>query len=374
MKKKIGIIGGGQLGMMLTEAAALLDFEITIVDKADCSASFVGAKVLVGAITDPEKIKELAKDADFLTFEIEHINTDALEELENESVTIHPSPHTLKTIKDKFAQKEFLRKNNLPTASFVAIEKDTDITKAGHRFGYPFLLKTRSGGYDGRGNAVVKNEEDIKQAVKKLGDNALYAEKFVPFTKELAVMVARSTNGDIKTYPVVETIHEENILRFTLAPAKIDKKIYQKAENLAKAVMEHLHGAGVFGIEMFLTKNGKVVINEIAPRVHNSGHYTIEACETSQFTQHLLAITGQPLRKTDMIVPAAVMINILGSRIGKANLQGTESAETLGKTYVHWYHKQDVKPLRKMGHITVVGDNLGECLKKTKEARRLISI
>lgn len=372
--RKIGIVGGGQLGRMLTVSAKQLGFEVTVVDPNHNSpAQQVGAKQILASLTDEKAIRELAQSTDILTFEIEHINTDILTKLADKGTVVHPSPKTLTLIKDKFAQKEFLRKNNISTSDFMAIRSDKDISKAAEVFGYPFMLKTRQGGYDGRGNALVKSKNDIKKAREKLGNVPLYAEKFVPFVKELAVMVARSTRGDIKTFPVVETIHKNNILHFTLAPAPIKKPSYQRAEKLARDTMKHLNGAGVFGIEMFLTKGGKILVNEIAPRIHNSGHYTIDACATSQFEQHIRAITGLPLGNPDMIVPAAVMINILGDSEGKAEPRGLEEALAIPGVYIHLYGK-DPRPERKIGHITVLADNLKTAKRNAEKAREAISL
>lgn len=210
--------------------------------------------------------------------------------------------------------------------------------------------------------------------MEKFGNQPLYAERFVPFQKELAIMVARSKSGDIATYPVVETIHKNNILHTVLAPAPIDQKAYKQAEELGRATMQHLEGSGVFGIEMFLTESGEVMVNEIAPRVHNSGHYTIKACMTSQFEQHIRAVTGLPLGETDMMVPAAVMVNILGERQGVATLTGLSEALKIPNTAVYIYGKEQTKPERKMGHITVLANTLEEAQRNAKLARSLISI
>jgi 5-(carboxyamino)imidazole ribonucleotide synthase len=371
---RIGVIGGGQLGMMLTEAATPLGLDVTVLDQPGCPATYAGAHLVPGSITDADRIQELARGVDVVTFEIEHVNAEALLEIEADGVTIHPSPRSLITIKDKLAQKTFLRGHGIPTADFLTVDGEADLYAAAMRFGYPFLVKTRHGGFDGRGNAVVTAPDDFADTIWKLGGEALYAERFVPFAKELAVMVARGTTGEIAIYPVVETVHEESVLRLVLAPAPLDPSLAQQAETLARDVMRHLHGAGVFGIEMFLTQDGEILINEIAPRVHNSGHYTIEACATSQFAQHLLAITGRALGSSAMTHPAAVTINILGERSGVADPQGTEEAETLGVTAVHWYHKREVRPLRKMGHITVTGDRVEQCLETADAARALVSV
>jgi len=373
--KTVGIIGGGQLGQMMTQAASKLDLDIIVLEKNDNPPAVqAGAKLIIGDLNDAEKIRELAENTDFVTWEIEHINTDVLEELENEGFIINPSPKTLSKIKDKYLQKEFLRSNNIPVAPFKRVESIEEIEKAAEELGLPLLLKTRFGGYDGKGNFVVRNDKDIEEGFKKLGGENLYVEGFVEFEKELAIMAARDKKGNIKTYPVVETIHENNILQVTLAPAPISADQSQKAEEFARKVMEHLEGAGVFGIEMFLTKSGDILVNEIAPRVHNSGHYTIEACETSQFENQLRAVSEMELGDTSMKVGAAVMVNILGERDGIASVKGVQEAEALGDCFVHIYGKKDVKVERKMGHITVVGDSLEEVLDKANKARSLIQI
>lgn len=372
---KVGIIGGGQLGQMMTEASKNLELEVTVLEPTENPPAVqAGAKQIVGSLTDPEKIKELSEKSDFVTWEIEHINTEVLEELENKGFKINPSPKTLAKIKDKYLQKEFLEANGIPVAPFKKIEKIEDIQKVINELGLPLLLKTRFGGYDGRGNFVIRSSEDIEKGFKKLGGENLYVEGFVEFEKELAIMAVRDKNANIKIYPVVETIHENNILQVTLAPAPISSEQTQKAGEFAKKVMQHLEGAGVFGIEMFLTKSGEILVNEIAPRVHNSGHYTIEACVTSQFENQLRAVSEMELGSTDLKVGAAVMINILGDRNGAAEPKGIEDAEKLGNVFVHMYGKKDVKPERKMGHLTVTGENMEEVLEKANVARSLISI
>ena len=371
---RVGIVGGGQLGMMLTEAAIPLGIEVTVLDKAGCPASFAGATVVAGAITDSEKTRELASQVDVVTVEIEHVNTEVLAALANEGVPVHPTPETLVTIKDKLAQKMFLRQFGIATADFLAIDDAHDLGEAAARFGYPFLLKARHGGYDGRGNVVIRGEDDIQDGIRTLGSAALYAERFVPYVKELAVMVARGRDGEIASFPVVETKHEESILRWVVAPAPIDIAATERAGRLAIAAVKHLSGAGVFGVEMFLSADGNILINEIAPRVHNSGHYTIEACQTSQFTQHLLAVSGQPLGSTAMTHPAAAMVNILGGRAGTAMPTGSELAAERYDASVHWYHKRDVAPQRKMGHLTVTGDDADECLERALAAERVVDV
>lgn len=358
----------------MTEAAVPLGMAVTVLDKAGCPASFAGAAVIEGAITDGEKTRELASRVDVVTVEIEHVDTDALAALAGEGVPVHPAPETLVTIKDKLAQKMFLRQFGIAAADFLAIADARDIDEAAARFGYPFLLKARHGGYDGRGNVVIQGEHDIPDGIRQLGNAALYAERCVPFAKELAIMVARGRNGEIVPFPVVETKHEENILRWVVAPAPIDPVAREQAEHLAISAVKRLSGAGVFGIEMFLSSGGEILINEIAPRVHNSGHYTIEACQTSQFAQHLRAVSGQPLGATAMTYPAAATVNIFGGRAGTAMLSGAGEAAARYDAAVHWYHKRDVAPLRKMGHLTVTGDDAEECLERALAAGRVIDV
>ena len=374
-KKKVGIIGGGQLGMMMTEAAPKLGLEIIVLDPGENPPAVqAGAQQIIGDLHDSEKIKDLASKSEFLTWEIEHINTDILGELEKQGVKVNPSPKTLARIKDKFLQKEYLKESGIPAAPFKKVENEEEILEAAKEIGFPLLLKTRFGGYDGRGNHVLHNENEITEGFNKLGKENLYVEGFVEFEKELSVIAARDELGNIKTYPVVETLHENNILQVVLAPAPISSEQSLKATEFAKKVLEHLDGAGVFGIEMFLTKSGDVLVNEIAPRVHNSGHFTIEACEVSQFENQLRAVSEMELGDTSMKVGAAVMVNILGERNGAAEVSGVEEAEKLGNVFVHIYGKKDVKVERKMGHLTVIGENLEEVLEKANQAKRLISV
>ncbi len=375
MKNRIGIVGGGQLGRMLTFEAKRLGFTVTVVDPTPQSpAGQVADEQIIADFKDEQAIRELASKSDYLTFEIELANATILDELASSGVIINPSAKTLTIIKDKLLQKEFLKKSGLPVARFVNVNATSNIELAAKKFGYPIILKARFDAYDGRGNALIKTKKDIKKAMKKLKGRELYVEKFVPFTKELAIMVARNTKGEIAAYPVVETIHKNNICHVVIAPAPIDELIKKRAKNLAIKTMKCLKGAGVFGIEMFLTKDKKVFINEIAPRVHNSGHYSIEACATSQFEQHIRAITGLPLGKTDMLTPAAVMVNILGDREGSTNVGGLDKALNIPGVSVHIYGKAETRQERKMGHITVLAGSRKEAHEKALRARGYVII
>ncbi len=371
----IGIVGGGQLGKMMTYAAKKMGFTVIVTDPTpESPAGQIADRQLIGGYKDEKVTRELAKLVDVITVDAEFVNDEVLLEIEKTGKEIHPKPITITIIKDKLKQKEFLKKNKIPTADFISVSSKEDIEKAIKKFGLPILLKAREDAYDGKGNFVIRKVSDIEKGIEKLSGRSLYVEKFVPFTKELAVMVAKSIKGEIKTYPVVETIHINNVCDTVIAPAKISRAASKNAEKLARKTVNKLKGAGVFGIEMFLIKGEKVLINEIAPRVHNSGHYSIEASITSQFEQHIRAITGLPLGSTDLIVKSAVMKNILGKKEGPGYPKGIEKALRIPGVSYHLYGKKDSRVGRKMGHITVVGDSLEENLKKANKARKALTI
>jgi len=372
---RIGIVGGGQLGRMLTLSAKKMGFYVTVTDPTPHSpAGQVADHQIIGEYKDEKTTRELAKQSDLITIDAEFVNDTVLEELERNGKPVFPSPQTIRMIKDKLTQKEFLKRQRIPTAQFMKVTTKDDIEKAGEQFGYPLLLKARFDAYDGKGNYVVKNKHDIKNALEILKDRELYVEQFVPFVKELAVMVARSVKGEIKLFPVVQTIHQNNICDIVIAPADISKNESKHAELLAISVMEHMKGAGVFGIEMFLKKDHTILVNEIAPRVHNSGHYTIESTVTSQFEQHIRAITGLPLGETDLIPKAVVMKNIIGEKVGDGFPLGIENALKIPNVSIHLYGKHKSRIGRKMGHITVMGTTISECLRKANKARSYLAI
>ncbi len=390
--KNIGIVGGGQLGRMLTQAAKPLGFKVIILEtSADCPAASVADGQILGSFTNEAKIRELAEKSDFLTFETESANSTVLEELEKKGKIIHPSPKTLQIIKNKFGQKQFLRQAHIPVTDFVEVKLADDILKTAEVFGYPLVLKAKFDAYDGRGNALINNAGGVEPALQKLNGRELYVEKFVDFTKELSVVAARDIEGNITAYPVAETVHKNHICHTVTMPAKIPDAAQASAHKLAMQVLENLKGVGVFCIEMFLTQNDEILVNEIAPRVHNAGHLTIEGSKTSQFEQHIRAITGMQLGPVDLASPAAVMINILGGREGAANFPafdgtlkdfsrqyslgtGEISADYLDKTFIHIYGKIQTKPERKMGHITVLGNNTKDLLQTAEKIRALIKI
>lgn len=371
----IGIVGGGQLGKMLTVAAKKMGFLVIVTDPTPKSpAGQVADRQIVGGYKDAKTTRELARLSDIVTIEAEFVNDEVLQEIADGGKPVHPSPKTIRLIKDKLRQKEFLRKNKIPTAEFLEIKNEEDIIKASKKFGYPIYLKAREDAYDGKGNYFLRSQKDIKKGLEKLKGRSLYVEKFVPFIKEIAIMVVRSTKGEIKAYPVVQTIHKDSVCDTVIAPAVISKKAKKNVTEIAQKTMQKLKDAGVFGIEMFLTKDEKILINEIAPRVHNSGHYTIEASVTSQFEQHVRAIAGLPLGSTDMIVKSAVMKNILGTSEGLGFPEGLERALRIPGVSYHLYGKNETKKARKMGHITVVGNNIADCLEKAEKARRVLVI
>lgn len=383
MKNRVGIVGGGQLGRMLGIAAKQMGFHVTVSDPTPKSpASHVVDEQIVGAYGDAAATKKLAQLSDFLTFEIEHIDTRTLQILADRGMHVNPAPKTVEMIKDKFVQKQFLRKYAIPTADFCQVSSADAILKAGKQWGYPILLKAKHNAFDGRGNSFIKTAQDIPRALEKFCKNgqavpefgSLYAERLVAFSKELVVLAARDTRGNVVFYPVVETVHHNNICHIVMAPAQISPAIRKRATGLAKGVMKRLKGSGVFAIEMFLTKDKAILVNEIAPRVHNSGHFTIEGSVTSQFEQHIRAITGLPLGKTDMRVAAAVMINILGTRHGPVDVKKLEKVLEMPDVHVHIYGKAQTKPERKMGHITATGKTMKEAYNKAVKARALLSI
>ncbi len=369
-RQKIGIVGGGQLGRMLTEAALPMGFYVTVIDPGEnCPAKQAGAEQIEASLNDEDAIASLADKSDVITWEIEHINTDALEAVS--TAAVEPLPRTLSMIKDKLSQKTFLRKHGIPVADFMPVDNEASLNEAFEKFG-SVIVKTRTGGYDGRGNLVLNNP-DWQTVDNRFGSTPLYAEQIEPFQKELAVIVARDTIGNISLYPVVETIHKDNICHLVLSPAPISQRLQTVASDIAYETVARLEGAGVFAIEMFLDEDNSILVNEIAPRVHNSGHHTIEANRTSQFEQHIRAITELPLGNTEMISPAA-MINILGDRNGAVAITGLEQTLSMPDVHIHLYGKSPTKLARKMGHITVRADSVDEAKEIAIKARGAISI
>lgn len=363
-RRTVGVVGGGQLCLMLGEEARRrnlpLDF-IAVDPTEDCPARPILKRQIVADVKDAGAIRRLAADCDLLTFEIEQANSETLDELEKSGKAVHPSPATLRILQDKFHQKTFLRSKGLPVPDFREITGPADLQSGLKDFGCPALLKARRDSYDGRGNAVIADPAQAEAALAAFGGRPLMLERFVDFEKEISVIAARSTTGEIRTFPVGENQHADNILRTTIVPARINPAAARRAEALAAETLGALKGAGVFGIEMFLDRQGGLLINEIAPRVHNSGHHTIEACKTSQFEQHLRAISGLPLGDPSLLY-GAVMVNLLGAPglQGPYVWTGVEAAREIPGAFVHLYGKRETAPKRKLGHVTLTGVNHAE--------------
>jgi len=366
----VGVVGGGQLGRMLGEAAAPLGLELLVTDPTpDCPAAPVVRDQIVGDFDEAATLRELAERADYLTFEIELADPDVLERVAEETGTpVHPAPETLRTIQDKLVQKRRLSDAGVPVPEFRAVDTADDLREACEELGYPAMLKARTGGYDGRGNIRVEGPEDVADAVDEIAGPAM-VEEMVDFERELAVMGCRGAD-ERDTFPVTETIHREEILRESVAPARASRAVRERARDVAHDVLDVMEGRGVFGIELFETTDGEILLNEIAPRPHNSGHWTIEGCHTSQFEQHLRAVIGQPLGSTDQRFPT-VSTNILGdvSERQPAELRGEDSVLGTPRAHLHWYGKREVYGLRKMGHVTLTDDDRDGLLADARDLR-----
>ena len=376
-KQRIGIIGGGQLGKMMILEAKKMNFYVSILDPSpNCPADSIADQHLIADFDDKEGIRNLAEISDLITYEFEHISVEILKELEAEGYKIYPTVTSLEIIQNKYTQKELLAKNDIPIPEFIKVSNINDIKNASKKFGYPMMLKSCTGGYDGKGNALINNKSEISDAFEELGAAKfpLMIEEYIPFIKEISVLACRSLSTKVAVYPVAENEHQDNILYETRVPANISSEIRDKAMNLARQVMEVFDGIGMFCVEMFITESGQLMINEVAPRPHNSGHYSIEGCLTSQFEQHIRAISGLPLGETTLLRPT-VMRNILGRGIeGKAIVKGLEGAMEIAGVNVHIYGKTISRPGRKMGHITVSSPYLQDAIDKALKASKLVKI
>lgn len=372
---RVGIIGGGQLGKMMILDGKRLDTYFVILDPTPkCPADSIADEHIVAEFDDVKAFHELADKVDVVTYEFEHINAEALKELEEEGHKVYPSSETLLHIQNKYNQKEWLREHKLPVPDFKKVETTADIEEAGKVFGYPMMLKTCTGGYDGKGNALISTASDVKTAFEALGAGKLplMVEAFCPFEKEVSVLVCRSVNGDVKVFPVAENIHKDSILDETLVPADISDSCTEKAMDIAREAVRVFNACGMLCIELFVTADGEIFVNELAPRPHNSGHYTIEGCVTSQYENHVRGILGLPLGSTELLRPT-VMKNIIGQyAVDKAEVKGLEEAYAIGEVKVHIYGKEKVSKGRKMGHITVTDKSLSEALKKARQAHSKI--
>jgi len=372
----VGIIGGGQLGKMIAHEARRMSLKIVVLDPTDgCPASKIADEQIVADFKDENAIMKLADKCDVLTYEIELANSAALKELEAKSYPVRPAPETLRIIQNKYRQKSFLKEHRISVPDFALLRSEDHLYELCKKFGFPAMLKACEDSYDGRGNFLITSKNKVHEAFDYLAGRECMLEKFVPFTKEISIMVARNPRGQIESFPVAENIHKNSILDTTIVPARISRNIELKARKMAERTMQVLHGAGIFGIEMFVTKKGDVLVNEIAPRPHNSGHYTNEACSVSQFEQHLRAVLDLPLSKPELLSPA-VMINILGSEDsnGPYAVKGLMRLMKVPGVKLYIYGKKIAKPRRKLGHITATGRTAKEALARAAKARKALEL
>jgi 5-(carboxyamino)imidazole ribonucleotide synthase len=366
---KLGILGAGQLGRMIIQEAINWNVHVYTLDsdpEAPCSK--ISHEFVCGSITDYETVLHFGKDKDLITVEIENVNIEALEELERGGVSVFPQPRVLRIIRDKGIQKQFYKDNGIPTADFRLIDAG-EINQ--HKDYFPFAQKLRTGGYDGKGVQIMQSSSDFDKSFNA----PTVLEKFVDFEKELAVIVARNKNGEVISYPTVECEFnpQANLVEFLFSPAEISADMEQEAQRMAIDIIQKLDMVGILAVEFFLTKEGKLLVNEIAPRPHNSGHHTIECNVTSQFEQHLRSILNLPLGATDLIQPGA-MINILGepNSNGIAYYQGLEVLLSEPGIYVHIYGKEKVKEFRKMGHFTITAPTVEDLKQKAERLKNSI--
>ncbi len=367
---KLGIIGGGQLGKIMSQKAKKMGFHVTILDPTfNCPAAQVSDKHIMGGFHDKEKLEQLVQETDVTTFELEHVETSILKELYDHGHNIYPSPYVIELIQNKYEQKKLLDEKGIPVPKYKSVETQEDLAS----FGFPVIQKAKKEGYDGKGVVMLKSADDIQNCIK----TESFIEELVDIDKELAIIVARNVEGEIKCYPVVEMLFDDrvNICDIVMAPARISKEIEKKVVDISIKSIEVLDGVGIFGVEFFLTKNGDILVNEIAPRPHNSGHYTVEACATSQFEQIIRAVTNLPLGSTKLMSPA-VMVNLLGEEgyEGEPVIEGIRDALRIPELSFHFYGKTYTKPFRKMGHITVLDDDINEAFKKAMKAKEMLKV
>jgi 5-(carboxyamino)imidazole ribonucleotide synthase len=368
----LGVLGGGQLGRMLIQSAINYNQDIHILDpdpNAPCKD--ICQNFQIGSLKDFETVYSFGKNCDVITVEIEAVNTDALQKLSDEGKKVFPQPHILKLIQDKREQKQFYKEHGIPTAEFILTENRADVISK--KAFLPAVNKLGKEGYDGRGVQILRSESDLNQAFDSPG----LLEKLIDFDKEIAVTVARNESGDLIAYPAVECAFHPtaNLVEFLFAPAEISSEIEAKAQEIAKEVILKLDMVGILAVELFVTKSGEVLVNEIAPRPHNSGHHTIEANFTSQFEQHLRSVMNWPLGNPGLRCPAA-MINLLGEDgfSGPAIVEGKEEALAEKGVYIHLYGKKLTKPFRKMGHVTILDESISSLKAKANRIKELIKI
>ncbi len=369
--QRVGVIGGGQLAWMMAGAAGSLGLSVAVqTPSASDPAVSLATETVFAEIEDAQATAELASHCDVITFENEFVNLERLFPLSQQGVCFRPRLEALRLLLDKYDQLCFLQQLGLPVPQFQALKTGEDLDqvldKIENGWGFPVVLKTRRHGYDGQGTFILKDEASLRAIWVKLSGIPLICCKFIPFERELAVIAARSVTGEVAVYPVVETYQQDQVCRWVIAPANITSTLHSQLEAIAHTLLNSLQAVGVFGIELFLTESGQIYLNEIAPRTHNSGHFTLDACETSQFEQHLRAVSGLPLGSPQMKCRGAVMVNLLGYEQASARIENPQSfyeekrqqlAEIPGAN-VHWYGKTESRPGRKLGHVTVLFDRM----------------
>ena len=375
---KIGIIGGGQLGKMFIENASKISQKINILDRdASCPGSTIANQNIIGSITNADEIQKLSDISDILTWEIEHINVDKLIELQQQGKIIIPNPEILKIIQDKGKQKTFYKENNIPTSAFfIANNKEEAIEKLKQSNFKKVAVKASTGGYDGKGVFISDTKSIIENLVEIPFDGTLMIEEFVSCKKELAVLVARNIHGNNAVYPAIEMeFNESNLVSFLISPANIDNSIQKKAQQIVLQCADAFNSAGLFAVEFFLSEEDELLVNEIAPRPHNSAHHTIEGFYTSQYEQLLRVLLDKPLGSTEMIAPCA-MVNIVGCSNGEGNYQLKYEKELMQMqgVFIHLYGKAESKPSRKLGHVTIVNSDRNELIKLAEKVRTLTEV
>lgn len=371
-EQKLGILGGGQLGRMLIQEAINYNLSTLVLDPdPDAPCKSIANKFECGSITDFDTVYNFGKKADIITIEIEKVNIEALEQLEREGKKVFPQARVIRLIQDKGIQKQFFKENDIPTAPFQLVGGKDDLENA--PFGYPYILKQRKDGYDGKGVMKISSPADIKNAFEAPS----LIEEMIDFDKEIAIIVSRNANGDMKTFPMVEMEFnaEANLVEFLISPSTYPEHIQEKAEAIALQIASALNITGILAVEMFVTKQGEILVNELAPRPHNSGHHTIEGNYVSQFEQHLRSIFNLPLGDTRAITNG-VMINLLGEKghEGQAVYDGLEKIMAIDGVYVHLYGKKYTKPFRKMGHVTIVDQNRDNAIEKARFVQQTLKV
>jgi len=369
---KLGMLGGGQLGKMFIQEAVNYNVQVCVLDPdKNAPCRLIAHEFEQGDFKDYQTVLDFGKDKDVLTIEIEHVNTDALKQLEKNGLKVFPQPRVLELIKDKGLQKQFYSENGIPTAPYVLVNSRAELSD--HVQDFPFMQKARTGGYDGKGVHLLKSIADIEKAF----DSPSVLEKFVDFEKELSVIVARNESGEVVTYPIVELEFNPvaNLVEYLKCPATVSKEIEGAAEMLAKKVAEKLDIVGLLAVEFFLTKSGELLVNEVAPRTHNSGHQTIEGNVTSQFEQHMRAVLNLPLGDTSILQPS-VMLNVLGdpSYTGEAKYENLEKVMAMPQVHIHLYGKHLTKPFRKMGHVTITHHDIDQAYNRAREVKALLKV